>query len=193
MIEGKEFRYKVRAKAEARINNDEKVDYHSRLRPGEQSALMSISGAKVLVEDAEEALSIRLGKLGIVWMYRGALGLLRKVCKLIEASAEEEQLLTLALRARHLRTYVTYDKAGTDEGGCWFRMDDINVICRQVLEDTCGLCSKTGAGARKCPLQKALKSCTTLPDKREIDGCMFKPYSDAAYYGLIDGTEEPTI
>lgn len=57
------------------------------------------------------------------------------------------------------------------------------------LEDTCGLCAKKGAEAARCPLQKALRSCTTLPDERIIDGCMFKPYSDAAYYGLLDEEE----
>lgn len=192
--EKKSFAYKIRIPREtATTNNPEEVEYHSRLRPAEQSALMQINGAKVLIEDSEPDIDIRLQKLGIRWMYKGMLGLIRKVSRMLEASAEKEQLLTLALRARHLRTYVAYDsKAGSDPEGSFFRLDDINEIIRTVLEDTCGLCSKTGAEARNCPLQKALKACTTLPDKREIDGCMFKPYTNANYYGLFDEDAEET-
>lgn len=168
------------------IVNDEKVAYQDRLRPSEQAAIIKMNGSWLLLNESMGEAEIRLKKLGILWMYKGMLGLLKKLCRIMEASAEPEQYKTLAIRCQHLRSYVTYEKAGSSEDGTWFLKDDINLICRTVLEDTCGLCTRKGEDARKCPLQKALRSCTTLPDDRVIDGCMFKPYTDANYYGLLD-------
>jgi hypothetical protein len=123
-------------------------------------------------------------------LIRSGLGMLRKGILRLEESADREQLRTLALRARHLRAYVGYEKAGQDAEGTWFLLDDINTIAYQVLQDTCGLCVKRGAEAQKCPLQKALRSCTTLHDDRQIDGCVFKPYTDSNYFGLLDEHSE---
>lgn len=182
--------YTIRkAKPEITIVNDEKVCYQDRLRPAEQAAIVKMNGSWLLLNEAMQEAEIRLKKLGVLWMYKGMLGSLKKLCRIMEASAEPEQYKALALRCQHLRSYVTYEKAGSDEDGTWFLKDDINVICRQVLEDTCGLCTKKGAEAAKCQLQKALRACTTLPDDRIIDGCMFKPYTDANYYGLLDEDE----
>lgn len=174
---------------EVTIVNPEKVKYQDRLRPEEQSAVIKMNGSWLLLDEAMRESEVRLKKLGILWMYKGMLGSLKKLCRMMEASAEPEQYRTLALRCQHLRSYVSYEKAGSDEDGTWFLKDDINQICCAVLQDTCGLCSRKGEEARKCPLQKALKSCTTLPDDREIDGCMFKPYTDANYYGLLEEEE----
>lgn len=183
--------YMIRKKQpEITIANNEQVSYRDRLRPGEQSAIIKMNGSWLLLNEAMGEAEVRLKKLGVLWMYKGMLGNLKKLCRMMEASAEPEQYKALALRCEHLRSYVTYEKAGSDEDGTWFPKDDINEICRHVLEDTCGLCAKKGEEARKCPLQKALRSCTTLPDERVIDGCMFKPYTDSAYYGLLDETEE---
>lgn len=180
---------KIRKKAEVIIVNDEKACYQDRLRPAEQQAIIKMNGSWLLLDEAGKEAEVRLKKLGVLWMYKGMLGLLKKLCRIVEASAEPEQYKTLAMRCQHLRSYVGYEKAGSDAEGTWFLKDDINIICRQVLEDTCSLCSKKGKDAQRCPLQKALKSCTTLPDDRIIDGCMFKPYSDANYYGLLDEEE----
>lgn len=181
--------YVIRKKPEVTIVNDEKVKYQDRLRPSEQAAVIKMNGSWLLLDEAAQEAEIRLKKLGIWWMYKGMTGLLKKLCRIVEASAEPEQYRSLALRCQHLRSYVGYEKAGSDEEGTWFVKDDINLICRTVLEDTCGLCAKKGAEAARCPLQKALKSCTTLPDERIIDGCMFKPYTDANYFGLLDEEE----
>lgn len=183
--------YVIRKKEpEVTIVNDEKVKYQDRLRPNEQAAIIKMSGAWLLLNESLSEAEIRLKKLGVLWMYKGMLGNLKKLCRIMEASAEPEQYKTLAMRCQHLRSYVTYEKAGQDEEGTWFAKDDINTICKAVLEDTCGLCSKKGDEARHCPLQSALKACTTLPDKKIIDGCMFKPYTDSAYFGLLDETED---
>lgn len=191
---GTEKQYLIRRKQpEVRIVNDEKVCYRDRLRPSEQAAIIKMNGSWLLLDEAGQEAKIRMEKLGVLWMYKGVLGLLKKLCRMMEASAEPEQYKALALRCQHLRSYVSYEKAGSDEDGTWFLKEDINTICYAVLQDTCGLCTKKGEEARKCPLQKALKSCTTLPDNRVIDGCMFKPYTDSAYYGLMDETEELTI
>ena len=173
-------------KPEITIVNDEKVCYQDRLRPAEQAAIIKMNGSWLLLNEAMQEAEIRLKKLGVLWMYKGMLGSLKKLCRMMEASAEPEQYKALAMRCQHLRSYVTYEKAGQDEDGTWFPKDDINLICRTVLEDTCGLCSKSGEEAKNCPLQKALRACTTLPDDRIIDGCMFKPYTDANYYGLLE-------
>lgn len=177
-------------KYDVTIVNPEKASYQDRLRPNEQAAIIKMNGSWLLLDEAGKEAEIRLKKLGISWMYKGMTGLLKKLCRIMEASAEPEQYKTLAIRCQHLRSYVTYEKAGSSEDGTWFLKDDINLICRQVLEDTCGLCTRKGEEARKCPLQKALRSCTTLPDDRVIDGCMFKPYTDANYYGLLDEEDE---
>ena len=181
--------YVIRKKAVVEIVNEEQAAYHDRLRPDEQAAVIKMNGSWLLLDEAGQEAEVRLKKLGIYWMYKGMLGLLRKICRIMKASAEPEQYKTLVLRCQHLRSYVGYEKAGSDEEGTWFLKDDINLICRTVLEDTCGLCAKKGAEAKHCPLQKALRACTTLPDEREIDGCMFKPYTDANYYGLLDEEE----
>lgn len=173
-------------KYDVTIVNKEHAAYQDRLRPSEQAAVIKMNGSWLLLNESMGEAEIRLKKLGILWMYKGMLGLLKKLCRIMEASAEPEQYKTLAIRCQHLRSYVTYEKAGSSEDGTWFLKDDINLICRTVLEDTCGLCTRKGEDARKCPLQKALRSCTTLPDDRVIDGCMFKPYTDANYYGLLD-------
>lgn len=184
--------YVIREKPEVIITNSEKASFRDRLRPNEQAAIIKMSGSWLLLDEAMGEAEIRLKKLGILWMYKGMLGLLKKLCRIIEASAEPEQYKTLALRCQHLRSYVTYEKAGSDEEGTWFLKDDINLICRTVFEDTCGLCTRKGKEAQTCPLQKALRSCTTLPDDRIIDGCMFKPYTSTEYFGLLD-EEELTI
>lgn len=187
--------YVMRKKAadDVTITNGEQVSYHDRLRPAEQAAVIKMNGSWLLLDDAGKEAETRLKKLGIYWMYKGMTGLLKRLCRIVEASAEPEQYKTLALRCQHLRSYVSYEKAGSDDDGTWFLKDDINIICRQVLEDTCGLCTKKGAEAAKCPLQKALRACTTLPDERIIDGCMFKTYTDAAYYGILDETEDMAL
>ena len=182
-------KYFIREQPEVVVVNPEKVDYHDRLRPAEQAAIIKMNGSWLLLDEAGKEAEVRLKKLGVLWMYKGLCGLLKKLCRIMEASAEPEQYATLALRCQHLRSYVSYDKAGSDDDGTWFRKDDVNVIFRQVLEDTCGLCTKRGKEAINCPLQKALKACTTLADGRVIDGCMFKAYNDAAYYGLLDEEE----
>ena len=183
------MKYRPRAREEVVIVNDEKVRYHDRLRPDEQAAVIKMNGSWLLLDEAAQEAEIRLKKLGIWWMYKGMTGLLKKLCRIVEASAEPEQYKTLVLRCQHLRSYVGYEKAGSDEEGTWFLKDDINLICGTVLNDTCGLCTKKGAEAANCPLQKAMRACTTLPDKRIIDGCMFKPYTDANYFGLLDEEE----
>lgn len=186
--------YVIREKPEVKIGNTEKAAYQDRLRPNEQAAIIKMSGSWLLLDEAMGEAEIRLKKLGILWMYKGMLGLLKKLCRIMEASAEPEQYKTLALRCEHLRSYVSFEKAGNSEDdGTWFLKDDINLICKTVLEDTCGLCAKKESEAQKCPLQQALRSCTTLPDDRIIDGCMFKPYTDSNYYGLLDDEEELTI
>ena len=182
--------YNIRQKPIVEIVNPEKVDYHDRLRPDEQNAIIKMNGSWLLLDEAGKQMEVRLKKLGILWMYKGMCGLLKKLCRMAEASAEPEQYKTLALRCQHMYTYVSTDKAGnSDDEGAWFLRDDINVLCRKIFADTCSLCTKKGPEAVNCQLQKTLKACTTLPDKTIIDGCMFKPYSDAAYYGLLDEEE----
>lgn len=161
-----------------------------RLRAAEHEALIGLNGAKVLIEGAMGAVEKRARKVKAWGLIRSGLGMLRKGILRLEESADREQLRTLALRARHLRAYVGYEKAGQDAEGTWFLLDDINTIAYQVLQDTCGLCVKRGAEAKKCPLQKALRSCTTLHDDRQIDGCVFKPYTDSNYFGLLDEHSE---
>lgn len=186
--------YVIRKKPEVTIIVDEDVKYRDRLRPDEQAAIIKMHGSWMMLDEAGHEAEIRLKRLGILWMYKGMLGLLKKICRIAEASAEPEQYKTIALRCQHIRVCVSYEKAGSDEEGHWFPTDDINLICRAVLNDTCGLlCTKKGKEAQSCPLQKALRSCTTLPDDRIIDGCMFKPYTDSNYYGLLDEEEELTI
>ena len=182
-----------RVKPEVTITNEEKVDYHDRLRPAEQAAIIKMNGSWLLLNEAMQDAEVRLKRLGCLWMYKGMLGNLKKLCRMMEASAEPEQYKVIAMRCQHLRSYVTYEKAGSSEDGTWFPKDDINEICRHVLEDTCGLCTKKGDDAKNCPLQKSLRACTTLPDDRMIDNCMFKPYTDSNYYGLLDETEDMAL
>lgn len=151
---------------------------------------MSANGAKMLMADALAVFERRLKAMGIWWRAKGVVNGLVRLCRDLENSGEDAQIRTLALRANHMHAYVGYDKAGSDDEGCWFLLADVNEVCHTVLEDTCSLCQKKGAEARKCPLQRALRSMTTLADTKEIDGCIFKPYSDAAYYGLLDEEEK---
>lgn len=177
-------------KPEVTIVNDEKVSYQDRLRPSEQDAIIKMNGAWLLLNESMSDAEVRLKRLGIMWMYKGMLANLKKLCRLMEASAEPEQYKTLALRCKNLRSYVTYEKINNGEEGTWFPTEYINTIVMAVLESTCELCTKKGNDARNCLLQKALRACTTLPDDRIIDGCMFKPYTDSNYFGLLDEDEE---
>lgn len=177
-------------KPEVTIVNNEKVSYQDRLRPQEQDAILKMNGAWLLLDESMGNAEIRLKKLGVYWMYKGMLGCLKKLCRIMEASAEPEQYKTLALRCKNMRSYVTYEKVNNGEEGTWFLTEYINTIAMAALESTCELCTKKGNDARNCPLQKALRACTSLPDDRIIDGCMFKPYTDANYFGLLDETED---
>ena len=161
-----------------------------RLRAAEHEGLLGLNGAKVLIEGALPQIEKRARKIRAWGLIRSGLGMMRKGIVMIEESADPQQLLTLALRARHQRAYVGYEKAGQDEEGSWFRLEDINAISYTVIQDTCGYCVKKGAEAEKCPLQRALRSCTTLGDDKKIDGCMFKPYTDTAYFGLEEGNDD---
>ena len=169
---------------------DKEPPFRDRMRGTEMGALMRMEGARSLLTEAGTEIEYRAKKAKLWWRYRGLVNQLEKLISEIENTCEAEQLETLAVRLTKITANVGVDKAGEVNGAHWFMVDDINEVCHAVLEDTCTLCQKKGAEAKKCPLQRALKSMTTLQDKREIDGCIFKPYSDAAYYGLLDEEEK---
>ena len=164
---------------------------HKRMNGKEQTGLNALCGAKILLEmDAGENLKLRLQRLGLWWRYCGLLSQLKKLELLIEESAEPEQIRTLNKRAQHISVFVGMDKIHDPEA-TYARIEDLSQVCMAALNDTCGLCAKDEQEARKCPLQKALRSLTTLEDKRMINGCMFREYTDNHYFGLDD--EEMTL
>ena len=169
---------------------DEEGAFHERLRAIEQEGLMGLNGGRILMEEALPKLEIRAKKLGIWWMLKGALSLVQKAIRMIELTAEPVQMATIALRASHMIAHVGYEKVNKDPSGTYVLNSDLETMTDAIMADTCSYCQKKGADAKKCPLQKTLRSCTIASDTKEIDGCIFKPYSDAAYLGLLDEEEK---
>ena len=166
---------------------------HKRMNGKEQTGLNALCGAKILLEmDAGEALKLRLKRLGLWWRWQGLIRQIKSMEVAIEESADPEQIKTLAKRAQHLTVFVGMDKIHDPEA-TYCRIEDISELAYAVLNDTCGLCVKDEKEARKCPLQKALRSLTTLEDKRMINGCMFREYTDNHYFGLDEEDEEMTL
>lgn len=183
-------RVHIREKVIITGNGGQEAKFHERFRAHEQKGLTTMNGCKMFMRDAGEALEKRMKKMGIWWRYQGLCRQYEQMCYEVELTAEPEQYATLVLRGSTTMAYIGVERVSSShDGGTYVMTDNLNVICRKVLEDTCSFCQKKGAEAEKCPLQAALKACTTLPDDTKIDGCMFKPYSDAAYLGLIEEEE----
>lgn len=177
---------KLHYRVTVRKTTNEEGAFHERFRSSEQEGLMGINGGRILIEEALPKLEIRSKKLGIWWMLKGVVGLLRKAVRMIELTAEPEQMATMAKRAEHMTAHVGYEKVNKDPSATYVLTSDLETMAEAIMADTCSYCQKKGREAKKCPLQQTLRSCTVASDTKEIDGCIFKPYSDAAYLGLLE-------
>lgn len=173
-----------------RLTTDEKAPFQERLREAEQSGLTGMNGGRILIEEALPKLEKRLKKLGLWSMMKGVEGMLRRAHMALELSADPEQIQTLTVRAQHQTAHVGYTRINHDPDATYVLTRDLDTMAEAIFSGTCNFCVKKGEEAIKCPLQKALRSCTIADDTNVIEGCMFRPYSDAAYYGLLDDEKE---
>lgn len=172
-----------------RPTTDEKAPFNERLRPDEQTGMMEMNGSRILLEQALPKLERRFKKLGMWWMVKGALGLLTKAGMMAELSGDPAQIKTLTARAEHMIAHVGYKKASTDPEMTVVPVEALNIISEALMDGTCSFCTKKGEEARKCKLQWAMRACTIIGDSKAIDDCIIRPYSDAAYYGLLEEDE----
>jgi hypothetical protein len=174
------------------VGVDKDPPFRERFRGREQSALNSLNGCYRFMADCRGDLEKRLGRMGAVERYDKIMADLSTLISEITGTADPDEVATIILRGRKTTAYIGTEKAGQDEAGIWMPLAEINYLLAVLIEDKCGmLCDKKGKDAQTCPIQKALKACTTLMDKQVIDGCMFRPYTSAAAYGLLG--EEETI
>lgn len=173
-----------------RPTTDEKAPFQERMRSEEQTGMAELNGSMILMEQGLPRLEKRLRKLKMWWMVKGALGVLRKVNIMLELSAEPAQMRTLTARADQMKVRIGFKTDSADPNVNVVMTEDLAVLTSSALEHQCSFCQLKGNDAMKCPMQKALRACTIADDTTVIDGCMFRPYSDAAYYGLLDDEKE---
>lgn len=172
------------------INVDDDPPFRERFRAREQTALNSLNGCYRFLRDCEEMLEKRLKRMNAWERYQKIETDLEQLISEITGTAEREEVATLILRGRKTTAYIGTEKAGQDEAGIWMPLNEINLLLATLIEEKCGmLCDKKGHDAQVCPIQRALKACTTLPDTEIIDGCIFRPYTSAAHLGLIEEEE----
>ena len=164
--------------------------FRERLRGDEQKGLTTLYGCDLFMQDALRLLGRRMEKMGVLWRYKGLLKQFYNLMHEVQDTAEPEQIASIAARARHTHGYIGIERAADPKDATYVVVDDLNVLCRTILDDTCGLCTRTGKEAASCPIQKALRGCTTLMRGKCIDGCMFKEYSDSGRLGLLDEGED---
>ena len=173
-----------------RMTTDEKAPFQERMRSEEQTGLAELNGSMLLLDQGLPKLEKRLRKLKMWWMVKGMLGIIRKVNLMLELSAEPAQMRTLTARAEQMKVRIGFKTDSADPNVNVVMTEDLAVLTSSALEHQCSFCQLKGNEAMKCPMQKALRACTIADDSTIIDGCMFRPYSDAAYYGLLDDEEK---
>ena len=161
-----------------------------RLNGKEQAGLYSLGGAnELLAVNVPDGLERRMRKLGLWWRYEGLRKQLQGIQRMIQDSAEKEQIRTINIRCRHISVYVGMDRVGDPEAA-YVRIPDLNTVIRSVLSDTCGLCVKNAAEAGKCELRAAMRAMTTISE-REVsparNGCIYKSMTLAEEWELDGG------